>query len=282
MERDTAPKYYQNKDYNEEISYIRVEVKSFKGYHYNSPYQKQVIEDNIASNITSELPVPLFSNCVNLAGSAVPRKQALENIVKHTEEQGLPIQFSYAAGFKLITKEKNARHQWKTHSGKGGETKDFWLPYGSWQQLPSTTRESFPDSDYDFIGYNPNTNWLPYNNWFNSVHFNLSQKVTPPISRHILSFWIWRRIPKKGTSPLHTRTPPLLSYIGSSESKPKIKSPVVNQNSDNKTSEQRSWAELGEPNPWFDYHSRKRKITNKRHIPTTVNPQGPLNPVHQN
>ena len=106
--------------------------------------------------------------------------------------------------------------------------------------------------------------------------------MTPSISRHILSFWIWRRIPKKGTRPLHNRTPPLLSYIGSSESKPKRKSPVVNQNPDNKTSEQRSWAELGEPNPWFDYHSRKRRITNNRHIPTTVNPQGPLNPVHQN
>ena len=85
MERDTAPKYYKNKDYNKEINYIRIEVKSFEGYHYNSPYQKQVIKDNIASNITSELPVPLFSNCVNLAGSAVSRKQALENVVKHIE-----------------------------------------------------------------------------------------------------------------------------------------------------------------------------------------------------
>ena len=283
MERDTAPKYYKNKDYDEEINYIRIEVKTFEGYHYNCPHQKQIIKDNIASNITSELPVPLFSNCVNLAGSAVPRKQALENVVKHTEEQGLQIEYSYAAGFKLITKEKNEQGQWKEHSGRGGQTVDFWIPYGSWQQLPATTRESFPDIEYDFIGYNPNTNWLPYNTWFNSVHFNLSQKLPPPISKHILSFWIWRRIPKKGTRPLHNRTPPLTSYIGSSESKPKRKSPVVNQNPYNNTSEQRSWAELyGETNPWFDYNSRKRRITNNRHIPTTDNTQESLNPVHQN
>ena len=101
--------------------------------------------------------------------------------------------------------------------------------------------------------------------------------MTPPISRHIFSFWIWRRIPKKGTRPLYKRKPPLTTYIGSSRTKAKRKRSVVNQN----VSEQSTWANLyGETNPWFDSNSRQRR--NNRLIPTTVNPLEFLNPVHQN
>ena len=295
MERDTAPTYYYNKHPAEEINYIRIQVKTLCGYHYVSPHQKQVIKDNINSNIESELPVPLFPNCVNLAGSQVSRKQAIENAVEYTREVGgLCSEYSWAAGFKLLTKYKDGRGQYITelpwHTSFPIEppplrtpTRDFWVPYGSWQQLPAATTHSSPEASVDFIGYNPNTNWLPYNTWFNAVHFNLSKKLPEPISKHILSFWIWRRIPKKGTRPLNKRKPPLNNYIGSSKSKPRRNLyatsdlPVVNQN----TSEQRSWAELyGETNPWFDYNSRERR--NNRLIPTTVNPQESFNPVNQN
>ena len=103
---ETQPRYYLNKAPSEELNYIQIEVKTFVGYHYVSPHQKQVIKDNIDSNINSELPVPLFHNCVNLAGSAVSRKQAINNAFRHIE---VPVdgEFSWAAGFKLVAKHKN-------------------------------------------------------------------------------------------------------------------------------------------------------------------------------
>ena len=173
MERDTAPKYYYNKHPAEEINYIRIKLKTL---------------------------FPLFPNCVNLAGSQVSRKQAIENAVEYTREVGgLCSEYSWAAGFKLLTKYKDGRGQYITelpwHTSFPIEppplrtpTRDFWVPYGSWQQLPTATRHSFPEASADFIGYNPNTNWLPYNTWFNAVHFNLSKKLPEPISKHILSF----------------------------------------------------------------------------------------------
>ena len=78
MERETfdntTPTYYLNRDPSEALHYIQTEVKIFVGYHYVAPHQKQVIIDNLNSNILSELPEPLFQDYVNLAGSSVSRK----------------------------------------------------------------------------------------------------------------------------------------------------------------------------------------------------------------
>ena len=139
---NTTPTYYLNRDPSEVLHYINTEVKIFVGYHYVSPHQKQVIKDNIDSNINSELPVPLFHNCVNLAGSAVSRKQALENAFRHIEvpEDG---EYSWAAGFKLVAKHQNDQGYWNTEPPHNVRfrveppqnrtpTVDFWIPYGSW------------------------------------------------------------------------------------------------------------------------------------------------------
>ena len=276
---NTAPTYYLNRDPSEELYYINTEVKIFEGYHYVTPHQKQVIIDNINSNILSELLEPLLDNCVNLAGSTVSRKQALKNAFRYTE---VPVDgdFSWAAGFKLVAKHKDDQEYHTYFPYNRTPTVDFQIPYGSWQSVPTAPKHHQPDCQVDFIGYSHNTNWLPYNNWFNSVHLHLCRKLPKPILKHILSYWIWRRVPKKGTRPLCNKKPPLRTYIGSSRTMSK-RTRSENNYLQLKVSEHKTWAELyGETNPWFDSNSKSRR--DNALIPSAVNPLESLNPVHQN
>ena len=140
--KNNTPTYYLNRDPAEELYYINTEVKIFEGYHYVTPHQKQVIIDNLNSNILSELPEPLFQDCVNLAGSSVSRKQTLKNALKHIEVPG-DGEYSWSAGFKLVAKHKNDQGQYKTEPPHNVRVRvepphnrtpkvDFWIPYGSW------------------------------------------------------------------------------------------------------------------------------------------------------